>query len=111
MILYYLPFYYEGVSGFSPLHAGLAVFPETFTVAPAAIVAGLTISTTGTYVWALRAGWDSCVFWRVERRLMHGYYLISSQGSRWVCLSMQEGQSSKPLPIRRILGMQSVCFI
>ena len=57
MILYYLPLYYEGVLGFSPLHAGLAAFPETFTVAPAAIIAGLTISRTGTYVWTLRTGW------------------------------------------------------
>ena len=56
-ILYYLPLYYEGVLGFSPLQAGVAAFPETFTVAPAAIVAGLIISRTGAYVWALRAGW------------------------------------------------------
>jgi MFS family permease len=32
MILYYLPLYYEGVLGYSPLHAGIAAFPETFTV-------------------------------------------------------------------------------
>jgi len=57
MILYYLPLYYEGVRGYSPLIAGLAAFPETFTVAPAAIVSGLMISKTGTYQWALRSGW------------------------------------------------------
>jgi hypothetical protein len=37
-ILYYLPLYYEAVKGFSPILAGVALFPQTFTVAPASIV-------------------------------------------------------------------------
>lgn len=37
-ILYYLPFYYEAVKGFSPIMAGLGLFPQTFTVAPASAV-------------------------------------------------------------------------
>ena len=57
MLLYYLPLYYEGVRGYSPVIAGLAAFPETFTVAPAAIATGLTISKTGHYQWALVTGW------------------------------------------------------
>jgi hypothetical protein len=57
MLLYYLPLYYEGVRGYSPLMTGLAAFPETFTVAPAAIFTGLMISKTGHYRWAVNAGW------------------------------------------------------
>ncbi|ETI23053.1 hypothetical protein G647_04849 [Cladophialophora carrionii CBS 160.54] len=56
-LVYYLPLYYEGVKGYSPLITGLAVFPETFTVAPAAVVTGFYISSTGQYRWAVWAGW------------------------------------------------------
>lgn len=35
-ILYYLPLYYEAVKGMTPILSGIALFPQTFTVAPAA---------------------------------------------------------------------------
>lgn len=57
LVLYYLPLYYEGVLGFSPLKAGVATLPETLTVAPSAVITGLAISRTGTYVSAIRLGW------------------------------------------------------
>ena len=56
-LLYYMPLYYEAVKGFSPILAGVALFPQTFTVAPAAIVVGATIAITGRYRWAIWAGW------------------------------------------------------
>jgi hypothetical protein len=56
-LLYYLPIYYEAVKDFSPILTGVAVFPETFTVAPASIVVGITTSITGKYKWALWVGW------------------------------------------------------
>jgi MFS family permease len=56
-ILYFLPLYYEAVKGFSPILAGIALFPQTFTVAPSAIVVGILISVTGRYRWATWAGW------------------------------------------------------
>ncbi|KAF1946329.1 MFS general substrate transporter [Clathrospora elynae] len=56
-ILYYMPLYYEAVKGFGPILSGVAMFPWTFTVAPAAIATGIAIAVTGTYRWANRAGW------------------------------------------------------
>lgn len=56
-ILYYLPLYFEAVKGFGPIITGVALFPWTFTVAPAAVVTGIAIAVTGTYRWANRAGW------------------------------------------------------
>ncbi|KAK5129856.1 hypothetical protein LTR08_002764 [Meristemomyces frigidus] len=56
-LLYYQPLYYEGVRGYSPVIAGVAMFPATFTVAPTAIVTGLVISKFGRYRWAVWAGW------------------------------------------------------
>lgn len=56
-MLYYTPIYYEAVKAFSPLMTGVALFPETFTTAPAAIIVGLIVARTGKYRWALWSGW------------------------------------------------------
>jgi EmrB/QacA subfamily drug resistance transporter len=61
-ILYYLPLYYEAVKGFTPIVAGIALFPQTFTVAPAAAIVGTVIAKTGKYQWAIWAGWFLCTF-------------------------------------------------
>lgn len=55
--LYYLPLYYEAVQGLSPILSGVALFPETFTVAPGAFIVGTMISRTGHYRWAVWSGW------------------------------------------------------
>ena len=56
-ILYYLPLYFQAVKGFSPILSGVALFPWTFTVAPASVGTGIAIAMTGKYRWANRAGW------------------------------------------------------
>lgn len=56
--LYYLPLYYEAVKGLSPILSGVALFPETFTVAPGAFIVGTVISKTGHYRWAVWSGWS-----------------------------------------------------
>ncbi|KAG0138126.1 major facilitator superfamily domain-containing protein [Tuber indicum] len=56
-LLYYLPLYFEAIKGLGPIMAGVAVFPETFTVAPASVVVGLLVSITGRFRWALWLGW------------------------------------------------------
>lgn len=56
-LLYYLPLYYEGVLGYSPIISGVALFPETFTVAPAAGTVGFLVTKTGRYRWAIWMGW------------------------------------------------------
>jgi hypothetical protein len=56
-LLYYEPLYYEAVKGYSPILTGVALFPETFTVAPASIVTGVIIAVTGKYRWGTWLGW------------------------------------------------------
>jgi hypothetical protein len=56
-ILYYMPLYYQAVKGMAPILTGVAMFPWTFTVAPASIATGIAIAVTGRYRWANRAGW------------------------------------------------------
>jgi hypothetical protein len=48
-LLYYMPLFFEVAKDYSPVTSGIAVFPLTFTVAPAAIVVGLVIAKTGRY--------------------------------------------------------------
>ncbi|MCJ1464044.1 hypothetical protein MMC07_002654 [Pseudocyphellaria aurata] len=56
-LLYYSPLYYEGVKGYTPIIAGISIFPETFTVAPVSVVTGIVVTLTGRYRWSLWAGW------------------------------------------------------
>jgi hypothetical protein len=56
-LLYYLPLYYEAVKGLSPTKAGIALFPETLSVAPACIIMGLLVSYTGRYRTGIWTGW------------------------------------------------------
>lgn len=56
-LLYYLPLYYEAVKGETPILSGVSLFPQTFTVAPAAVIVGILVSKTGRYRWAVWSGW------------------------------------------------------
>lgn len=56
-LLYYQPLYFEGVRGYTPVIAGVALFPATFTVAPMAIIAGILISKFGRFRRIVWAGW------------------------------------------------------
>ncbi|KAF4556625.1 Efflux pump-like protein 3 [Elsinoe fawcettii] len=56
-LLYYGPLYFEAVKGYSPLLSGVALFPSTFTVAPASVVVGVLVTKTGRYRWSLYIGW------------------------------------------------------
>ena len=55
--LYYLPLYYEAVKGETPILSGVSLFPQTFTVAPMAVVTGFIITKFGYYRWAIWSGW------------------------------------------------------
>ncbi|KAI9893422.1 MAG: hypothetical protein M1814_006719 [Vezdaea aestivalis] len=56
-LLYFLPLYFLAVKDFTPILSGVALFPQTFTVAPAAVVVGFVVTATGRYRWSVWAGW------------------------------------------------------
>jgi MFS family permease len=56
-VVYYLPLYYEGSLGYKPVIAGIAMFPECFTVAPISVITGFICAKVGRYRWALWFGW------------------------------------------------------
>ncbi|EFW17884.1 MFS multidrug transporter [Coccidioides posadasii str. Silveira] len=54
--LYYMPLYYETVKEYSPIIAGVSLFPLSFTVAPSAAIVGIVVTKTGHYRWAIWIG-------------------------------------------------------
>lgn len=86
-LVYYLPLYYEGVKGFGTTITGVAVFPETFTVAPAAVVAGIIITKIGTFRWAVWSGWAITVLGLGILYLMD----VNTTTLQWIFLNLVPG--------------------
>jgi hypothetical protein len=55
--LYYMPLYYEVAKFYSPIVSSIAIFPISFTAAPAAVITGLIVSKTGKYRPSVYLGW------------------------------------------------------
>jgi MFS family permease len=55
--LYYVPFYFLAVKGYSPVHTGLALFPVMFTLVPSSVIAGNLVTRTNNYRYAIWIGW------------------------------------------------------
>jgi hypothetical protein len=56
-LLLYLPLYYEAVKDLAPTQSGLAVFPESLTVAPTSLIVGILVAKTGKFKWSIVGGW------------------------------------------------------
>ncbi|KAJ9129969.1 hypothetical protein NKR23_g12400, partial [Pleurostoma richardsiae] len=56
--LYYVPFYFLAVKGYSPVRTGLALFPVMFTLVPGSIATGLLVTRTNDYTRPVWAGWS-----------------------------------------------------
>jgi len=86
-LLYYMPLYFEVAKGYSPITSGIAIFPFTFTTAPAAVVTGLIITKTGRYRPSLWIGW----FLTTLGMGLLIYLKQETNTPSWVCLSLVAG--------------------
>ncbi len=86
-LLYYLPLYYEAVKGQTPIIAGISIFPETFTVAPAAVVVGILITKTGRYRWAIWGGWVLTILGTGLLYLLD----VHTSTVRWIFINLVSG--------------------
>ncbi|KAI1084992.1 MFS general substrate transporter [Whalleya microplaca] len=60
--LYYCPFYFLSVKGYSPIDTGVATLPNLLTFAVAGIVVGRLVTRFNDFRWAIWIGWFfSCV--------------------------------------------------
>ncbi|RWA14417.1 hypothetical protein EKO27_g686 [Xylaria grammica] len=55
--LYYGPFFFLSIKGFSPLDTGIAMLPASLTVTSAGIVCGRLVTRYNNYRWAVCIGW------------------------------------------------------
>lgn len=102
-ILYYLPLYYEAVKGFSPILAGVALFPQTFTVAPASVVAGVVISVTGKYRGFTWGGWALTVIGLGLLTLLK----VDTSTPAWIFLNLVSGLGTGVLFSAMSLAVQA----
>lgn len=56
-ILYFLPYYFEGVKGYSALISGVAILPMSVTCSPSSILSGYIINWTGKYALLSWISW------------------------------------------------------
>ena len=102
-LLYYMPLYFEVVKGQTPVLSGVALFPMTITVAPAAIVVGIAAVVTGTYRWSIWLGWTLTVL-----GLGLSYLLdIGTSKTVWISITLVTGLGTGVLFTGNSLGVQA----
>ncbi|KAM3066502.1 hypothetical protein ACMFMG_012000 [Clarireedia jacksonii] len=82
-----MPLYYEVAKNFNSIESGIAIFPFTFTTAPAAIAVGLVITKTGKYRPSIWVGW-------ILTTVGLGLLIILEQDTtttQWIFLSLAAG--------------------
>ena len=53
-LIYYQPLYFKAAKGFSPISTGIILFPQTFTISPAAAIIRLFITYSSRYRQAIQ---------------------------------------------------------
>ena len=86
-ILFYLPLYYEVAKDLSPTMAGVALFPQTLTVAPASVIVGLLIAKSGNYRWAV---WSGCILTTTGMGLLI-LLSVDTPTVEWIFLNLVSG--------------------
>ncbi|KAF8319948.1 iron permease [Clavulina sp. PMI_390] len=57
MVTYYLPTYFQGSKGASPIRSGILIFGSSFIAAPLAVLTGQSVQRTGHYLLQNYIGW------------------------------------------------------
>ncbi|KAI5476403.1 MFS multidrug transporter [Pseudohyphozyma bogoriensis] len=58
--IYYYPVYFQAAKDASPLQSGINLFSASFTIAPFAIIVGISVTITGHYKFQNLFGWAMC---------------------------------------------------
>ena len=81
------PLYFQAVKDATAIKSGVDLFPATFTVAPAAIVVGAIIGKTGSYRWAVWAGWTLATLGYGLQHLLD----VHTSTAAWVLITLVAG--------------------
>ncbi|KIW07815.1 uncharacterized protein PV09_01735 [Verruconis gallopava] len=102
-IVYYLPLYYEAVKEYSPILSGVALFPQSFTVAPASMAVGIAIAITGKYTIFTWTGWAITVLGMGLLTLLD----IGTSVPAWIFLNLVSGLGTGVLFSAMALAVQA----
>jgi Major Facilitator Superfamily len=104
-LVYFLPLYYQGVKGYNTTITGVAVFPETFTVAPVAVITGILIGKFSVFRWAAWSGWAVTVFGMGILFLLD----VNTSTVEWILLNLIPGLGTGALYPALQFSIQSAC--
>lgn len=62
LLIYFLPLYYQASKNYSAITSAVALLPESLTIAPSSIAAGVTVAITGRYLFVGYIGWVLTTF-------------------------------------------------
>ncbi|GAA5825806.1 hypothetical protein JCM5353_002439 [Sporobolomyces roseus] len=88
-VLYFLPIYFQADKGQSAIQSGVSTFSLSFTIAPLAIIAGISVGVTGHYKlqnhigWALASigmGLMTLIKWDSGKAVWVGFPVITGMG-------------------------------
>ncbi|KKK25629.1 hypothetical protein ARAM_003671 [Aspergillus rambellii] len=103
IIINYLACFLHGALGYGAMISGLAVFPESFTVAPVSVMAGFAIAKSGKYRWTIWIGW---VISTIGMGILS---LLDANASipKWLLLNLIPGLGLGPLFSAVMLAVQA----
>jgi len=86
-MVYYMPEWFQGVKGYSPLMSGVAALPQNATCVPCAVAVGIVVGKTGRYRWAIWLGWATTTLGM--GLLIH--LRVDTSIAAWIFLTMVSG--------------------
>lgn len=104
-LIYFLVLYYLAVKSYSEIISAVAILPETFTVAPAAMIVGIVIAKIQHYRWAVWGGW----FLTTLGAGLLIYLHVDSSIPAWVFLNLPIGFGTGMLFPALALSIQASC--
>lgn len=122
--LFYVPFFFLSIKGYSPVLTGVALLPAMATLVPGSIAAGVLVSRFGRYRWLIWVGWvliatgsaltvlwdadTSVAVWVVTELVLgfgHGAVMTSQNfAAQAMCRPREEGHAAAMYAFVRQLG-------
>jgi hypothetical protein len=95
--------YFEAAKNMSPVISGVALFPWTFTTAPAAAIVGVIITKTGRWRFGIYSGW----FLTVVGMSLLVLYKVTSPAAEYIPIALISGVGLGILYASMSFGIQA----
>ncbi|KAI1396448.1 major facilitator superfamily transporter [Hypoxylon fuscum] len=103
--LYYCPFYFLSVKGYSPIDTGVATLPNLLTFAVSGIITGRLVTRYNNFRWAIWIGW----FFSCVGAAMYTVWRINDSKPVWVISFLIGGMSHGAILNAQNFATQAMC--